>query len=48
MNLFIGFEQANKYVIMNSSGQQIGYMEEKDVGMAFTFPQTGLSATERA
>ncbi|KAK6875731.1 Altered inheritance rate of mitochondria protein 25 [Candida tropicalis] len=33
MNLFIGFEQANKYVIMNSSGQQIGYMEEKDVGI---------------
>ncbi|CAK7894090.1 hypothetical protein CAAN1_02S01090 [[Candida] anglica] len=33
MNLFLGFEQANKYVIMNSTGQQIGYMEEKDMGI---------------
>lgn len=33
MNLFIGFEQANRYRIMNSSGLQIGYMEEKDVGI---------------
>lgn len=33
MNLIVGFEQANKYKIMNSLGQQIGYMEEKDYGL---------------
>lgn len=33
MNLFIGFEQANKYKIMNSTGEQIGYMVEKDFGI---------------
>lgn len=32
MNVFLGFEQANKYKIMNSMGQQLGYMEERDVG----------------
>lgn len=32
MNLFIGFEQANRYIIMNALGERIGYMEEKDVG----------------
>lgn len=33
MNVVIGFEQANKYKIMNSQGDQIGYMEEKDIGL---------------
>ncbi|RLV91691.1 Altered inheritance rate of mitochondria protein 25 [Spathaspora sp. JA1] len=33
MNLFIGFEQANKYSIMNTQGERIGHMEEKDVGI---------------
>lgn len=33
MNLFLGFEQANRYVIMNSTGEQIGYMEETDMGI---------------
>lgn len=33
MNLFLGFEQANRYKIMNSMGQQIGYMEEHDLGV---------------
>lgn len=33
MNLFLGFEQANKYRIMNTSGEQIGFMEEKDFGI---------------
>ena len=32
MNVFLGFEQANRYKIMNSLGHQIGYMEEKDIG----------------
>lgn len=33
MNLIVGFEQANKYKIMNSRGDQIGYMAEKDYGI---------------
>lgn len=33
MNVFLGFEQANRYKISNSYGQQIGYMEEKDIGL---------------
>lgn len=33
MNLLIGFEQANKYVIMNASGNKLGYMEEEDFGI---------------
>lgn len=33
MNIFLGFEQANKYKIMNSMGQQIGYMREQDYGI---------------
>ncbi|CAK9441547.1 uncharacterized protein LODBEIA_P54150 [Lodderomyces beijingensis] len=36
MNLFIGFEQANNYTIMNASGQIIGFMQEKDVGLMKT------------
>lgn len=33
MNIVIGFEQANRYKIMNSNGEQIAYMEEKDFGI---------------
>ncbi|PSK38281.1 hypothetical protein C7M61_002840 [Candidozyma pseudohaemuli] len=33
MNVVIGFEQANRYKIMNSNGDQIAYMEEKDFGI---------------
>lgn len=33
MNVIIGFEQANKYKIMNSKGDQLGYMMEKDFGI---------------
>lgn len=33
MNVFLGFEQANRYKIMNSLGQQIGYMQEEDYGI---------------
>ena len=29
----LGFEQANKYVIMDPKGGHIGYMAEKDLGM---------------
>ena len=33
MNVMVGFEQANKYVIMDPRGGHIGYMAEKDLGM---------------
>ncbi|SCU93041.1 LADA_0G01024g1_1 [Lachancea dasiensis] len=33
MNVFLGFEQANKYVIMDALGNRIGYMQERDFGI---------------
>lgn len=33
MNIFLGFEQANKYVIMDSMGNRIGFMQERDFGI---------------
>lgn len=30
MNVFLGFEQANKYAIMDVLGNKIGYMQERD------------------
>jgi len=36
MNVFLGFEQANRYVIMDPQGNHIGYMAEHDGGMAKT------------
>ncbi|KAJ5176772.1 uncharacterized protein N7482_002649 [Penicillium canariense] len=33
MNIMIGFEQANKYVIMDAQGNHIGYMAEQEKGM---------------
>ncbi|QPG77286.1 hypothetical protein FOA43_004694 [Brettanomyces nanus] len=33
MNLFLGFEQANKYVIMDSMGNQLGWLIERDFGI---------------
>ncbi|KAI3403553.1 hypothetical protein KGF56_003598 [Candida oxycetoniae] len=36
LNLFIGFEQANNYTIMNSAGETIGFMREKDIGLMRT------------
>lgn len=32
MNLFLGFEQANRYVIMDPIGNHVGYMAEHDGG----------------
>ncbi|RAL01969.1 scramblase family protein [Aspergillus ibericus CBS 121593] len=34
MNVMIGFEQANKYIIMDANGNHIGYMAEQESGMA--------------
>ncbi|GAB7347004.1 hypothetical protein MBLNU459_g3153t1 [Dothideomycetes sp. NU459] len=33
MNVFLGFEQANRYVIMNGRGETIGYLAEQDHGL---------------
>ncbi|KAL4801575.1 Scramblase-domain-containing protein [Aspergillus unguis] len=33
MNVMIGFEQANKYVILDAAGNHIGYMAEQERGM---------------
>ena len=33
MNVMMGFEQANKYTIMDPQGNHIGYMAERDLGM---------------
>ena len=33
MNVMVGFEQANKYTIMDPQGNHIGYMAERDLGM---------------
>lgn len=33
MNVMLGFEQANKYVIMDPKGGHIGYMAEREMGM---------------
>ena len=32
MNIFLGFEQANRYVIMNPEGETVGFMAEHDGG----------------
>ncbi|CEN60177.1 Putative Scramblase family protein [Aspergillus calidoustus] len=34
MNVMIGFEQANKYVILDAAGNHVGYMAEQEKGMA--------------
>lgn len=33
MNLFLGFEQANKYSVMDSMGNQLGWLIERDFGI---------------
>lgn len=37
MNLLIGFEQANRYVIMDPHGQTLGYIAEQDHGIGRSF-----------
>lgn len=32
MNVFLGFEQVNRYVIMDALGNKLGFMEERDLG----------------
>ncbi|ODV93443.1 hypothetical protein PACTADRAFT_52030 [Pachysolen tannophilus NRRL Y-2460] len=37
MNVFLGFEQANKYAIMDTSGAQLGYAMERDISFVKMF-----------
>ncbi|EME82034.1 uncharacterized protein MYCFIDRAFT_165226 [Pseudocercospora fijiensis CIRAD86] len=49
MNLLMGFEQANRYIIMDGQGQTMGYIAEQDHGfgraMARQFARTHRSFT---
>ena len=33
MNVMLGFEQANRYIIMDGQGQTLGYIAERDLGI---------------
>lgn len=33
LNVFMGFEQANKYALVTPDGQQVGYLAEQETGM---------------
>ncbi|KAL8910296.1 MAG: hypothetical protein Q9172_007848 [Xanthocarpia lactea] len=43
MNVMIGFEQANKYVILDPQGNHIGFMAEQDSSMGRTMARQMLS-----
>ncbi|KAL8781947.1 MAG: hypothetical protein Q9213_005786 [Squamulea squamosa] len=43
MNVMIGFEQANKYVILDPQGNHIGFMAEQDDSMGRTMARQMLS-----
>lgn len=47
MNVFIGFEQANRYVILDPHGNHVGYMAEQDGGLAKGMTRQ-LARTHRA
>ncbi len=47
MNLFLGFEQANRYVILDPHGNHIGYMAEHDGGFGKVMARQWLK-THRA
>lgn len=47
MNLFLGFEQANRYVILDPHGNHIGYMAEHDGGLGKTMTRQWFN-THRA
>ncbi|KAI5365191.1 putative scramblase [Septoria linicola] len=47
MNIMIGFEQANRYIIMDGQGQTIGYIAEQDHGMGSAFKRQ-MFATHRS
>ncbi|KAL8711444.1 MAG: hypothetical protein Q9220_004102 [cf. Caloplaca sp. 1 TL-2023] len=43
MNIMIGFEQANKYVILDPQGNHIGFMAEQDTSMGKTMARQMFS-----
>ncbi|KAL8828182.1 MAG: hypothetical protein Q9170_006712 [Blastenia crenularia] len=43
MNVFIGFEQANKYVILDPLGNQVGFIAEQDNSMGKTMARQMFS-----
>ncbi|KAL8689392.1 MAG: hypothetical protein Q9218_004929 [Villophora microphyllina] len=47
MNVFIGFEQANKYVILDAQGNHIGFIAEQDNSMGKTMARQ-LAGTHRS
>jgi hypothetical protein len=47
MNLLVGFEQANKYVIMDGRGTNIGYLIEQELGVGNVFKRQAFG-THRA
>lgn len=36
MNVLVGFEQANKYVILDPQGNHVGFIAEQDLGIGKT------------
>lgn len=36
MNVFLGFEQANRYIVMDPQGGHIGYLAEQEHGIGST------------
>ncbi|CAK1366031.1 Phospholipid scramblase family protein [Cercospora beticola] len=43
MNVMLGFEQANRYIVMDGQGQTIGYIAEQDHGMGSMFKRQMFS-----
>jgi hypothetical protein len=42
LNVFMGFEQANRYAIMTVQGEHVGYLAEEDQGMLGTMSRQVL------
>jgi hypothetical protein len=42
LNVFMGFEQANRYAIMNPRGEHVGYLAEEDQGFVGTLTRQML------
>ena len=42
MNVFLGFEQANRYIVMDPQGGHIGYLAEQEHGIANTIARQML------
>lgn len=47
MNIMVGFEQANKYVIMDPHGNHVGFMAEQELGMGSSLARQFLRTHRR-